>query len=92
MVEFPAEHVPTEVLPITLCINQMQMPGLIHFLGGSHRMSRFACEAEEALVFADDAGRKHMTPSLLARQAAGEGKRRSRFIEHEVFDALPQGG
>lgn len=51
-------------------------------------MTRFARKIEEALVFADDAGRKHMTPSLFARQAAGEGERRARFIEHEVLDAL----
>lgn len=92
MVEFPAEHISAKVLPITLCINQMQMPCLIDFLGWRHRMTRFACEAEEALVFVDDAGRKHMTPSLLTRQAAGERKRYSRFIEHEAFDAFAQGG
>ena len=92
MVEFPAEHIPAKVFPITLCINQMQVPCLIDFLRGRHWMTRFACEAEKTFVFADHTRRKHMTPSLFARQTAGEGKRHSRFIELEAFDALTQGG
>lgn len=92
MVEFPAEHIPAKVFPITLCIDQMQVPCLIDFLRGRHRMSGFDCQAEETLILTNDTRRKHMTPSLFARQTAGEGKRHSRFIELEAFDALPQGG
>ncbi len=90
MVQFPAQHPATQLLPITLRINQMEMPGLIDRFRGRHRMARFHCQQEKSFILPHHACGKGVGPCLLPGQTAGEWQGRPLFIKGKSFDPLTE--
>ena len=86
VMQFPAQHLAAQPVPVAFRVNQMQMPDLIHRFRRSHRMPCHHRQAKEALVFPNHPGGECVTPSLFSRQAAGERKHRLPVIQFESLD------
>lgn len=85
MVQRPAEQ-GAETTPVRASVRQVQVPGLIDFVGRRNGMPRFDRQEGEAAILVEHPPGEGLRPAVFSREPGGKRQRRPRLIEREVHD------
>ena len=66
-----AQHITAQVVPVAPCVDHVQVPRLVHFFAGCHRVACPHRQIHEPAVFLHDPHRKGGAPSIFTCQPLG---------------------
>jgi len=91
VVEGAAEGLPAELGPITVGVNEVQVPGLVHLLRGGDGVAGGHGQVGKTAVLLHDAQRVGEAPAMVPGEALGKGETRVGVIQAEGGDFEPKG-